>query len=344
MSTHGIFKTVAAVILPVAVILWGCGTMPGERGDGGNGFSIVSTESDDRENGAGDGRDQEEARDYRHVSSRPETVTAPTAYEKEFSGPSATMLHTVSIEGFETGAEILIHADGPIRNFVTFLLADPDRIVCDLYGLSSPYKGEQVIAADSSPWLDRVRHYGHSRKVRVVIDGRADLLEEAVAMTVQEGLLIQIGRPVRDLRPPRQIPPEIQEVDRDLPFIAYEDGTILDTRTNLMWASRDNGNDIDWEHATSYCENYRGGGYTDWRMPKQYELAELYDGSKRYKPTQRMYTVHLTPLIELSTSWVWASETRAFDAAAFSFYNGSRHWLAQVYTSSIRALPVRSVY
>jgi len=56
-------------------------------------------------------------------------------------------------------------------------------------------------------------------------------------------------------------------------IIAYNNGTVLDTRTNLMWAARDNGSDINWANAKSYCENYRGSGYTDWRMPKQDELA-----------------------------------------------------------------------
>jgi len=47
-----------------------------------------------------------------------------------------------------------------------------------------------------------------------------------------------------------------------------------------MWAAMDNGAAINWQNAKSYCENHRGGGYTDWRMPTQVELAGLYDSSK----------------------------------------------------------------
>jgi hypothetical protein len=47
-----------------------------------------------------------------------------------------------------------------------------------------------------------------------------------------------------------------------------------------MWAAKDNGSDINWENAKSHCENYRGGGYKDWRMPTQDELAGLYDANK----------------------------------------------------------------
>src|SRR5271157_6045 len=75
------------------------------------------------------------------------------------------------------------------------------------------------------------------------------------------------------------------ETGRDGRFITYDNGTVLDTRTNLMWAARDNGSDINWYGAKSYCENYRGGGYTDWRMPRQNELAGLYDASKSRQTT-----------------------------------------------------------
>src|SRR5450759_5881470 len=34
------------------------------------------------------------------------------------------------------------------------------------------------------------------------------------------------------------------ETVRDGRFIAYDNGTVLDTRTKLMWAAKDNGSDI----------------------------------------------------------------------------------------------------
>lgn len=125
-------------------------------------------------------------------------------------------------------------------------------------------------------------------------------------------------------------------------FIAHSNETVLDTRTGLMWAAKDNGANIDWKGAKSYCENYRGGGYTDWRMPTQGELAGLYDSNKSYKATQHDYSVHLTELIQLSTCCPWASETRGSDAALFHFYLGDRHRSHQSYDVGKRALPVRS--
>jgi len=134
--------------------------------------------------------------------------------------------------------------------------------------------------------------------------------------------------------------PTTGETARDGRFIAYSDGTVLDTRKNLMWAAKDNGSNINWANAKSYCENYRGGGYTDWRMPTQDELAGLYDNTKTYKSACG-YDVHLTELIRLACTWEWASETRGSDAAGFYFYSGLRFWDPQS-SGGYRALPVRS--
>lgn len=136
-----------------------------------------------------------------------------------------------------------------------------------------------------------------------------------------------------------------REAGRDGRFIAYENGTVLDTRTNLMWAAKDNGSNINWQNAKSYCENYRGGGYTDWRMPTQDELAGLYD--KTVTNTNPAAAgcgggYHLTDLIHLTCCCPWAAETRGSQAAYFGFNNGPRKWLDQAYTGGIRVIPVRS--
>ena len=134
------------------------------------------------------------------------------------------------------------------------------------------------------------------------------------------------------------------EIKRDGRFIAYDNGTVLDTRTNLMWAAKDNGSDINWVNAKPYCDNYRGGGYTDWRMPTQDELAGLYNAAKT-KPQMisKSSWVHVTELIRFTSTLVYASETRGSDAADFNFYTGRRDWSHQsIVGSGGRALPVRS--
>jgi len=108
-----------------------------------------------------------------------------------------------------------------------------------------------------------------------------------------------------------------------------------------MWAAKDNGSDINWTDAKSYCENYRGGGYTDWRMPTQGQLAGLYDAEKIYKTD--CGDVHLTEKIRLTCAWVLASdETSGVEDVAFSFLVGKRTGVTKRHNFS-RALPVRSV-
>jgi hypothetical protein len=132
-----------------------------------------------------------------------------------------------------------------------------------------------------------------------------------------------------------------KEIESDGQFVAYDNGTVKDTKTGLMWASKDNGYNINWHDAKRYCENYRGGGYKDWRMPTIDELAGLYDKSESYQAKQRRYDVHLTKLIQLTTCCLWASETRGSKAAHFYFFSGHRGWGSQSGSDHGRALPVR---
>jgi hypothetical protein len=136
----------------------------------------------------------------------------------------------------------------------------------------------------------------------------------------------------------------IGETAKDSRFIVQDNETVLDTKTNLMWAAKDNGSDVSWTDAKSYCNNYRGGGYSDWRMPTQDELAGLYDAKNtRPAPCYSSFDIHVaTKLIDITCFAPWASETRDSDAAQFNFVLGSRFWYLQSQTYGTRALPVRS--
>jgi hypothetical protein len=136
------------------------------------------------------------------------------------------------------------------------------------------------------------------------------------------------------------------ETTRDDRFIAYDNGTVLDTKTKLMWAAKDNGSDINWVNAKFYCENYRGGGYNDWRMPTLDELEGLYDASKSRPATcSGGNSIHVaTELIDITCFCLWASETSSTTAetAIFDFGPGIRSGFASQLTRFSRALPVRS--
>lgn len=129
-----------------------------------------------------------------------------------------------------------------------------------------------------------------------------------------------------------------EEVANDGRFIAYEDGTVWDAKTNLLWAARDNGKNINWTDAKLYCESYDGGDYKDWRMPTKDELKGLYNrlifGNNGY---------HLTKLITLTGSFPWTSDVQGSQAAVVAFAYNHDVWFreSQTHKSRNRALPVR---
>ncbi|MGO9337783.1 MAG: ankyrin repeat domain-containing protein [Terracidiphilus sp.] len=142
-------------------------------------------------------------------------------------------------------------------------------------------------------------------------------------------------------QPPAATPPQgaekkaPKEIGKDGQFIAYDDGTVLDTKTNLMWTARDNGAALSWPGAKSYAGSYHVGGYTDWRLPVLSELAGLYDKAKTFKTRcasavdelgQAADEVHLTELIHLSCTRQWTAqeaEEKPGHATIFDFHSGS---------------------
>lgn len=119
------------------------------------------------------------------------------------------------------------------------------------------------------------------------------------------------------------------------------DGTVTDTKTDLMWAAKDNGSAIGWDDAQKYCKNFRGGGHSDWRMPTMAELRGLYD--QYYTQPAGAYSAHLTPRISLGCIWIWSSETAgSSEAHLFSFDLGMGDTLERSYSKFPHALAVRS--
>lgn len=72
----------------------------------------------------------------------------------------------------------------------------------------------------------------------------------------------------------------------DLRFIDKSDGTILDTKTGLMWTKTDTMNELGkWVNYMESTDYVRGlnetkfAGYDDWRLPSRDELSTVYDES-----------------------------------------------------------------
>jgi outer membrane biosynthesis protein TonB len=113
-----------------------------------------------------------------------------------------------------------------------------------------------------------------------------------------------------------------------------EDLTWTDPATRLMWTATDNGKNVTWEKANSYCGALKLADYSNWRLPTINELAGIYDES------QNVNGFHVKGGIRV-TGWEWSSEAQG-DAGhrLFTFHNVKNETLRVAY--SRRALCVRA--
>ena len=135
--------------------------------------------------------------------------------EKKTVAP-ATRITAIGTTPLKKSVAINIKADGTINNYKSFTIEKaPPRIVYDFYGLKSPYKGEQRIKVKSD-WISRIRHFGHSDKVRMVIETKKPYLSKYAATPVDNGLLIHVGQVPKAAAPVSAKPaavPEEKSVD-----------------------------------------------------------------------------------------------------------------------------------
>ena len=169
---------------------------------------------------------------------------------------------------------------------------------------------------------------------------KAKRLEELRELTEEKARGERKEEAAKKRAEPKRLEAQIgKEIGRDGRFIAYSEGVVIDTETGLMWAASDNGDDIDWQGAKAYCENYRGAGYADWRLPSLDELERLYDESVSQDCAG---TCYITRLIDLTECCPWASDRYGPEAAVYYFVVGQRVLDPHSYTVFRRALPVRN--
>ncbi len=110
-------------------------------------------------------------------------------------------------------------------------------------------------------------------------------------------------------------------------FIDNKDGTILDTKTNLIWTRTDSfaelGKCKNWNDSKEYVKELSTAGYTDWRMPTAEELKSLFNFSK-WNKDYAGGTIHIDPIFPSGGAWrLWASDKAGSCCARrLSFSNG----------------------
>lgn len=120
-----------------------------------------------------------------------EKKTEPATPVPLMNLPAATQLEAVTATPLENKLIVNVKADGTIKDFTSFTLDSPPRIVVDIFNIQSPYDAEQKIAVDSK-WVDRVRHCVHPDKVRLVLDTHQGFLTEIETYPTNNGILIYV--------------------------------------------------------------------------------------------------------------------------------------------------------
>jgi len=104
----------------------------------------------------------------------------------------AAHLEGVYVVETDDRTRLNVTADGTIKNYKSFVLDNPARIVFDIPNLKSTHKGEQVVSANTK-WIRQARYYGYPDKVRLVIDTEKTYLKNFTALPLASGMTIQVG-------------------------------------------------------------------------------------------------------------------------------------------------------
>lgn len=117
----------------------------------------------------------------------------------------------------------------------------------------------------------------------------------------------------------------MSEEDR---FKDNEDGTLTDTKYNLMWMKQDyyqhKGKWCSWKKANKYVEKLNEepfAGYSDWRLPKNQECRNLYDHECKNSDFDGDI-VHLDYKFPEGCGFTyWTCEENGLNATAYNFYS-----------------------
>jgi hypothetical protein len=93
-----------------------------------------------------------------------------------------------------------------------------------------------------------------------------------------------------------------------------------DPATGLMWTQQDNGSDLDWKQAVTYCTNLRLGGFANWRLATIDELEAIYEPAPGASG-QIKGGIHLAS----PESAIWSSSEGALNTTVMAYYYSSQY-------------------
>ena len=130
---------------------------------------------------------------------------------------------------------------------------------------------------------------------------------------------------------------DVALVEEEVPtFVDNGDGTISDTRSNLMWKQDDSfkefGYGINWFEAQDYCEmlnEKQFAGYDDWRLPSGEEAKSVFSFTQSNTDKDGAET-HISELFEPGgghNTWTYEEKPDYQQyAQKFSFVTGNELW------------------
>lgn len=119
-------------------------------------------------------------------------------------------------------------------------------------------------------------------------------------------------------------------------FIDNGNGTITDSKTNLIWKKTDSFQDTkkwkNWFTGHEYMQIVnleRFGGFEDWRFPYEEEAYSLFELEKN---NQDKYgdDIYLDPIFEPGSAGVtWTEDTKDSSALVIQYEDGMKVWPSQ---------------
>jgi len=191
----------------------------------------------------------------------PEPEKQPQPSPVQYHRPTANYLKTVTATAFKDKITVEVKADGVINDYKSFTLDRPPRIVFDLYDLKSPYETQQIVSV-ASPWVQRIRHFAHPDKVRLVLETQKSYLSKYSALASDTGLLIDVGDTRAVPGKASQTAPDAASGTQQAKFV-WEEVPEAEAY-NLYWSTspgvtRHNGNKISNVQSPAVVKNLRSG-------------------------------------------------------------------------------------
>ena len=121
------------------------------------------------------------------------TEIKPKAQTAETDPEAARRLQSVFVVKSEEKIKINVLADGTVRDYKSFTLSSPARIVFDMFNITSPHKKQRIVPVNTQ-WVSRIRHFGYQDKVRLVLETKGTYFKSFSAYPTPDGMVISIGK------------------------------------------------------------------------------------------------------------------------------------------------------